>query len=807
MSNSLIELSLFYEPFMNHSINISYDSLSLSGIESISKTKFAKHYHLLCKLCGMIPKLRFLKNKKIKYKCDCVDILIDDINKIYDYLDYSEIIDIENIKLKCKNHPGEKYCLYCTKCGINMCYKCANECIEHMDKIKIFPLDKNIINKRDYIIEKIKDKNQTYIEDEEHKLNNNFTVEDEDDNSNKIIINNSSEKKNLIDNDSENNIDNDISGEDVFLISKNKNNNIISNETKEEIKNELINFMNEDNNNDDLIDEEYYLINLISIIVDDFQNYPNYELNNIISNLEKFIFLYYGDYQELDLQYEFEKEDIKDDSVNILGKKFVDNNEEKCFLIVNGKLLDINNSICLKYIYDNYNLNQIVNWPIKLGVELVEKNNNKMADLSYMFEGISNLMPTSNFNNFDSINITKTDNMFYNCSSLIELPDISNLNVSNVIDMRYMFSGCKSLKLLPDISKWKTNKLINIEGMFEYCESLIFLPDISNLNKNKSINNKNGLFNNCKSLQNVPDLSNLFREEELKDNYIFEGCTKLEEKLKGNNKEDDKFDKLRYFSSEICICLKTGCKYCCYIVCIFGLIAFFYLLFLSNLYISFNLTVSNEYLNDPKKIPNILNSMNVSLIEEIINTNNKTGINRISENKQEFINKEMNFTYINGNMTFASTQRYLRIFSIIITSKSFLDMLFVFLGKFCNNLGNSYLILKIIFLTFFLIVNLFSLIIEIIDCIIIYCFCDSFKIFNGKLNKFFNLRFDQRIVDEFESLDEILVSNGLHIIISLFFVAIISVILKKLIKEKIINQNDLFEKNKNIINSNINNKI
>ena len=57
---------------------------------------------------GKIPKIRFLKNKKIKYKCDCMDFLIDYIQKIYDFLDYSDIINIENIKLKCENHPDEK---------------------------------------------------------------------------------------------------------------------------------------------------------------------------------------------------------------------------------------------------------------------------------------------------------------------------------------------------------------------------------------------------------------------------------------------------------------------------------------------------------------------------------------------------------------------------------------------------------------------------------------------------------------------------------------------------------------------------
>ena len=48
-----------------------------------------------------IPKIRFLKNKKIKYKCDCMDLLIDYIQKIYDFLYYLDIINIENIKLKC----------------------------------------------------------------------------------------------------------------------------------------------------------------------------------------------------------------------------------------------------------------------------------------------------------------------------------------------------------------------------------------------------------------------------------------------------------------------------------------------------------------------------------------------------------------------------------------------------------------------------------------------------------------------------------------------------------------------------------
>ena len=72
------------------------------------------------------------------------------------------------------------------KGGINLCYKCVDKCINHKDEIIVFPLDNNIIWKRNYIIEKIKDKIQIYIDYENHKLNKNFTTED--DNCNKIIL-------------------------------------------------------------------------------------------------------------------------------------------------------------------------------------------------------------------------------------------------------------------------------------------------------------------------------------------------------------------------------------------------------------------------------------------------------------------------------------------------------------------------------------------------------------------------------------------------------------------------------------------
>ena len=67
--------------------------------------------------------------------------------------------------MKCYLHPEEKYSLYCHKCKKNLCSKCVDDCIEHKDKIEVFALDKNTSHKIKYIWEKIKDKNQFYIND------------------------------------------------------------------------------------------------------------------------------------------------------------------------------------------------------------------------------------------------------------------------------------------------------------------------------------------------------------------------------------------------------------------------------------------------------------------------------------------------------------------------------------------------------------------------------------------------------------------------------------------------------------------
>ena len=209
-------------------------------------------------------------------------------------------------------------------------------------------------------------------------------------------------------------------------------------------------------------------------------------------------------------------------------------------------------------IIDDFDINLIIIWPIKLNVELIERKNNKMKSLSYMFYEISTLQPTSNFDGFDSINIETMNKMFYNCASITKLPDISKLNISNVTDMSHMFYNCSSIKQLPDISKWTPKKLLNINSMFKNCKLLTSIPDISHWFTNGNILNMNDLIKNCESLESLPDLPglpDLDIEKEPENHPSFESSQLLEEELnKTNQKENNIFQCLECSLNKICCC-------------------------------------------------------------------------------------------------------------------------------------------------------------------------------------------------------------------------------------------------------------
>ena len=131
---------------------------------------------------------------------------------------------------------------------------------------------------------------------------------------------------------------------------------------------------------------------------------------------------------EISIDYNNNKKNEEDEeNIRIFGNEFVENNKNKCKMIIDNKEYKITE----KYNISNYNNNKL---------EIKLKGIDNVTNMSYMFEG---------------------------CSSLSSLPDISKWNIDNVTDMSFMFNECKSLSSLTDISKWNTNNVTNMSYMFK----------------------------------------------------------------------------------------------------------------------------------------------------------------------------------------------------------------------------------------------------------------------------------------------------------------------------------------------------
>ena len=91
----------------------------------------------------------------------------------------------------------------------------------------------------------------------------------------------------------------------------------------------------------------------------------------------------------------------------LFGERFVQNNKNKCRIIINGKKEEICSYLSNYHEYLNKG---------KLEIKLIDIKN--ISDFSYMFSG---------------------------CLSLISLPDISNMNLNKITNLRGKFFYCSSL--------------------------------------------------------------------------------------------------------------------------------------------------------------------------------------------------------------------------------------------------------------------------------------------------------------------------------------------------------------------------
>jgi len=206
-------------------------------------------------------------------------------------------------------------------------------------------------------------------------------------------------------------------------------------------------------------------------------NFKNIDYKNDLSSIVlKGRNLYDIMYIKLHIIYKIDK---NKDSIQLFGKDFVSNNEDKCFLLINKEKYKLCQELKLKENQKNKSILEIILISLR-----------PITYITKMFYYCNSLKSLYDFEKWDTQNVTDMSYIFFNCSSLEYLPDISTWNTKNVKSLIGIFSGCSSLKSLPDISKWDTQNVIDLSyngsfynySIFSNCTSLESLPDISKWN-------------------------------------------------------------------------------------------------------------------------------------------------------------------------------------------------------------------------------------------------------------------------------------------------------------------------------------
>ena len=189
------------------------------------------------------------------------------------------------------------------------------------------------------------------------------------------------------------------------------------------------------------------------------------------------------------LEIIFNPELNKENKLRILGKKFVNNNKNKCKIKYEDKEYELNEYFDIK----NYKNKD------KIEIKLIGINN--ITNMEYMFHKCTNLISLPDIDKIDTSKVNNIYSLFSYCESLTNISDISKWNISNVTDISNLFNYCESLTSLPDISKWNTIKVTNMSYMLYECKLLESLPDISKWNTNKEVVNMKSMFDYCYSLK------------------------------------------------------------------------------------------------------------------------------------------------------------------------------------------------------------------------------------------------------------------------------------------------------------------
>jgi len=472
------------------------------------KKEIIKSNNVICPECGEISEIKIEDYRFTIFGCSNNH---NTSNLTFEKLEENQLIDIskilcDNCKLQTKSEVYNKIFYRCNICKMNLCPLCK---LKHNETQK----DHNVIkyDEKDFICSEHNKKFTCYCKNCNmnlcsdclggHQKNDIISyvniINDKELNIDALKVNLEKIKKNII----------EIKNKWEQFSVKFKQNMDFFQKFYKFYENILKNYNSKNQN--------FVLLNNINYLKD---NNITRDINNLVklNDFEFFTQIMNINYNintpninEMIINYKIDKNEPK---IKLFSKSFVNDNQDKCHLIINGNKTEL---------IDQYEINNF-NDSI-LTIKLVGLRN--ITNISSMFRNCTSLLTIPNLSEINTFRFTSFNQMFYGCTSLENLPDISNWNTINVEDFSYMFGYCSKLETIPDISKWNTMKATDFTGMFYQCSSLKAMPDISIWNTSR-VTCISYLFSGCTSLdlKEIKGISKWDTSSLIYATHMIKGC-------------------------------------------------------------------------------------------------------------------------------------------------------------------------------------------------------------------------------------------------------------------------------------------
>ena len=295
-------------------------------------------------------------------------------------------------------------------------------------------------------------------------------------------------------------------------------------------------------------------------IINNIKSFLDYKIKDKFKYLIERFFSKNIPYNQIELSYT--PKPLK--PFQLFNEEFVNQNKEKCYLIIEDKIMEL----CQSYEYKSkssseFKINFIALEPITdmknmfFDCDLLNSfvsynfDTSKVSDMSNMFRrckkliNVKGIKDTSNVTNMNSMfrecgsltcinnisnwNLSKVKDisyMFYQCSKLTNISEYLLWDTSNTISMTYLFCGCSSLRQIPDISSWNTCNVVYMNHIFKSCQKIKLLPDLSKWRLPKLTSMKS-MFKSCVNLEELPDISYWDTSNVVNMSHFLKGCESL----------------------------------------------------------------------------------------------------------------------------------------------------------------------------------------------------------------------------------------------------------------------------------------